>query len=84
MEPFTVNIPESVITDLKTRLQNTRWPDEPEGAGWHYGTNETYLKELTQYWINDYDWRMNELQLNQHPQYTTHIDGILIHFQYIR
>lgn len=84
MEPFTVNIPESVITDLKTRLQNTRWPDKPEDAGWHYGTNETYLKELTQYWINDYDWRINELQLNQHPQYTTRIDGILIHFQYIR
>ena len=25
MEPFTVNIPESVITDLKNRLQNVRW-----------------------------------------------------------
>ncbi|MGG1922775.1 MULTISPECIES: epoxide hydrolase family protein [Chryseobacterium] len=84
MEPFTVNIPESVITDLKNRLQNVRWPGEPEGSGWNYGTSETYLKELTRYWINDYDWKMHEQQLNQHPQYVTRIDGILIHFQYIR
>lgn len=84
MEPFTVNIPQSVITDLKNRLQNARWPGEPENSGWNYGTSETYLKELVQYWINDYDWRMHEQQLNQHPQYITLIDGILIHFQYIR
>lgn len=84
MEPFTVNIPESVITDLKNRLQNARWPGEPENSGWNYGTNETYLKELAHYWINNYDWRMHEQQLNQHPQYIALIDGILIHFQYIR
>ncbi|WPO89004.1 epoxide hydrolase family protein [Chryseobacterium sp. HR92] len=84
MEPFTVNIPESVITDLKNRIQNTRWPAEPDGSGWNYGTNEAYLKELTSYWMNDYNWKMHEQQLNQYPQYTTRIDGILIHFQYIR
>lgn len=84
MEPFTVNIPESVVTDLKNRLQNVHWPGEPEGSGWNYGTSETYLKELIRYWINDYDWKMHEQQLNQHPQYITRIDGILIHFQYIR
>ncbi|CAM2994355.1 epoxide hydrolase [Chryseobacterium flavum] len=84
MEPFTVNIPETVISDLKNRLQNTRWPGEAEGAGWNYGTNETYLKGLTEYWMNEYDWKMHEQQLNQHPQYTVRINGILIHFQYIR
>ncbi|WP_126650528.1 epoxide hydrolase family protein [Chryseobacterium aureum] len=84
MEPFTVNIPETVISDLKNRLQNARWPGEPEDSGWNYGTSETYLKELVHYWINDYDWKLHEQLLNQHPQYTAQIDGIQIHFQYIR
>ncbi len=84
MEPFTVNIPEPVISDLKNRLQNARWPGQADDSGWNYGTSETYLKELVHYWINDYDWKLHEQLLNQHPQYTTQIDGILIHFQYIR
>lgn len=84
MEPFTVNIPESVISDLKNRIRNTRWPGEAEGSDWHYGTNEKYLKELTNYWENEYEWRKYEQQLNQYPQYTVPIDGISIHFQYIK
>ncbi len=84
MKPFTVNIPQTVITDLKNRIQNTRWPGEPEGAGWQLGTSEQYLKELAQYWVNGYSWEKYEKQLNQYPQYITEIDGIQIHFQYIK
>ncbi|ULT42783.1 epoxide hydrolase N-terminal domain-containing protein [Niabella defluvii] len=84
MKPFTVNIPQTVITDLKNRIQNTRWPGEPEGAGWQLGTSEQYLKELAQYWVNGYSWEKYEKQLNQYPQYITEIDGVQIHFQYIK
>lgn len=84
MKPFTVNISETVLTDLKNRIQNTRWPGEAEGSDWHFGTSEKYLKEITDYWINGYDWKKHQDQLNQYPQYTTDIDGIQIHFQYIK
>ena len=43
-EPFTINIPDSVLDDLKARLERTRWPDELPGTEWDYGTNMTYLK----------------------------------------
>lgn len=84
MKPFSVNIPENVITDLKNRIQNTRWPGEPDGAGWQFGTSEKYLKELADYWLNSYDWKKQEAQLNQYPQYMTEIDGFPIHFQLIK
>ncbi|MEY8760031.1 epoxide hydrolase family protein [Chryseobacterium tongliaoense] len=84
MKPFTVNISEEVFSDLKQRIQNTRWPGEPEGSDWHFGTSEKYMKNLTDYWLNEYDWKKYEEQLNQYPQYVTDLDGIQIHFQYIK
>ncbi|EJL68290.1 epoxide hydrolase family protein [Chryseobacterium populi] len=84
MKPFTVNISEEVISDLKNRIQSTRWPGEPEGSDWHFGTSEKYLKNLTDYWLNEYDWKKYEEQLNQYPQYLADVDGIQIHFQHIK
>ena len=56
IKPFEVKIAPEVIADLKNRLANTRWPDEIAGAGWNYGTNLDYLKELMAYWQNEFNW----------------------------
>ncbi len=82
MQPFTINVPDSVLADLKQRLAATRWPDEIEGGGWTYGTNMAYLKELVEYWRTRYDWRLHERHLNAMPQYTAEVDGLTIHFAY--
>jgi len=84
LETFNLSVPPSVLDDLKDRLKNTRWPGEAEGSGWNFGTSETYLKELVDYWINKYDWRKQEAELNKYPQYTTDVNGMKIHFQYIK
>lgn len=83
-KPFKIEVPQNVLDDLKTRLQQTRWPDAPENAGWNYGTSPDYLRELTDYWINKFDWRKQEAALNQFPQYTVEIDGVKIHFLHIK
>ena len=57
--PFTVSVPEPVLTDLRDRLARTRWPDEIPGAGWDYGVSLTYLKELAEYWRTGFDWRVH-------------------------
>lgn len=77
--PFKIEISQNILDDLQTRLQLTRWPDEPVNAGWNYGTNPVYLRELVTYWQNKYDWRKHERELNKLPQYRTTIDGIGIH-----
>ncbi|NML40245.1 epoxide hydrolase [Chitinophaga sp. G-6-1-13] len=84
MKPFSINVPQETLNDLSARLKQTRWTDEPENAGWNYGTNPGYLRELVHYWQTAYDWRTHEAEINQFPQYKTEIDGITIHFVYVK
>jgi pimeloyl-ACP methyl ester carboxylesterase len=81
---FKVAIPQQVLDDLKSRLQNTRWPGEAEGSGWNFGTSEVYLKGLVNYWVKEYDWKKHEASLNKYPQYIAVVNGVKIHFQYIK
>jgi pimeloyl-ACP methyl ester carboxylesterase len=81
---FQIKVPQKTLTDLRKRLANTRWPDEIEGAGWEYGTNLAYLKELVDYWQNDFDWREQEAMLNKFPQFKTEIDGMNVHFVHVK
>jgi pimeloyl-ACP methyl ester carboxylesterase len=78
--PFKINVPDSVLADLKARLALTRFPEEINGAGWDYGTNLAYMKEFVAYWRDKYDWRAQERRLNQLPQFKARIDGLDIHF----
>src|SRR5258705_12282630 len=48
--PFKIHVPDSVLTDLKRRLAQSRFADEFPDAGWDYGTNLAYLKSLVDYW----------------------------------
>jgi pimeloyl-ACP methyl ester carboxylesterase len=80
VQPFTINIPQAQLDDLRERLTRTRWTDEPDGAGWMYGSNLAYLKELTDYWQNTFDWRAQEAKLNQFAHFRADIDGVGIHF----
>ncbi|MBN8784314.1 MAG: epoxide hydrolase [Terrimonas ferruginea] len=80
VNPFQINVSQSVLDDLSSRIRHTRWPETGEDAGWAYGTDPRYLKELLTYWDENYDWRKQEEELNKYPQFTTAIDGIAIHF----
>ena len=84
IQPFTIAVPQATLDDLRERLAWTRWPDEAEHTGWNYGTNLGYLKELVDYWQNEYDWRAQEAKLNQFAQFRADIDGSRIHFLHMR
>ncbi|AXY78513.1 epoxide hydrolase [Paraflavitalea soli] len=84
VQPFRIEIRQQVLDDLTTRLKQTRWADAPDNAGWNYGTNPDYLRELVNYWITQYDWRKQEAALNKFPQFKTTIDGVGIHFLHIK
>ncbi len=84
VQSFRVNVSQIVLDDLRKRLARTRWPDEVEGAGWDYGTNLAYLKDLVAYWQNQFDWRKQEAKLNQFSQFRAKVDGLNIHFVHER
>ncbi|BDT89216.1 epoxide hydrolase family protein [Nocardia cyriacigeorgica] len=82
--PFRIDIPQSDLDDLHRRLDVTRWPAPLPGDDWDTGVPTGWLRELVAYWRNDYDWRAAERGLNEFPQFTTEIDGQLIHFLHVR
>ncbi|MET7478325.1 epoxide hydrolase family protein [Streptomyces sp. NPDC005648] len=84
LHPFRIDIPQADLDDLRERLDRTRWPDELPGVGWAYGVPSGYLRELVRHWRHEYDWRAAEARLNEWPQFTTEIDGALVHFAHIR
>jgi pimeloyl-ACP methyl ester carboxylesterase len=64
LEPFEVRVAEQVLDDLRSRLGRTRWPEQPADQGWELGVDVAYLRELCEYWANQYDWRAFESRLN--------------------
>ncbi len=78
--PFTIDVSDDVLTDLRDRLHRTRWPDAELVDDWSQGIRLAYVKEVCRYWTGEYDWRRREAALNRFPQYTTELDGLDIHF----
>jgi pimeloyl-ACP methyl ester carboxylesterase len=82
--PFSIRIEEEILSDLRARIRNTRWPDPAPGAAWEQGTDLEYLKQLLAYWAGDFDWRAQEHQLNAARQFRADLDGVRIHFVHER
>ena len=84
VRPFRLHVSDEAIADLHLRLERTRWPDEVNDAAWGYGVAKDYLRQLTGYWRNEFDWRAAESRINALPQYMTAIDGLDLHFVHCR
>src|SRR5437762_14231115 len=84
IKSFSIKIPAQAIQDLKMRLELTRWTDEIINSGWNYGAKLSYVKEITDYWLNTFDWRNTENEINRYPNYIAEIDGVKIHFLHIK
>jgi hypothetical protein len=84
VRPFSVNVPEEDLVDLRRRVTATRWPDRETVTDQSQGVRLEKLQPLVRYWETDYDWRKAEAKLNALPQFMTEIDGLDIHFVHVR
>ena len=84
IRPFTIDVPQADLDDLRARLAMTRFTDEIPGSGSDYGVSVEWVKRMVDYWRTGYDWRAWEARLNAYPQFTTEIDGQTIHFIHVR
>jgi pimeloyl-ACP methyl ester carboxylesterase len=80
IEPFTIAVPQADLDDLRERITRTRWINPQAGAGWTYGIDQEYLKELVDHWQHRYDWRTHEAALNAFAHFKADVDGVSIHF----
>ena len=83
-ERFHIQVEETVLEDLKTRLDHARWPDAWAGDAWEGGTDLAALRSLAGYWRTRFDWRAQEAALNRLAQYRSRIGGIDVHFVHER
>lgn len=84
IRPFTIEIPQAAVEDLHRRITATRWPSGPKDEAWDRGAPPAYLRRLSGYWRDTYDWRAAEARLNAMPQFRTKIDGQNLHFVHAR
>ncbi len=87
IKPYLVEIPKADLDDLTGRLSRTRWTaplPSTKGNEWARGVPQAYLRELAEYWREQYDWRKAEAEINTYPQFTTMIDGLDVHFLHVR
>jgi pimeloyl-ACP methyl ester carboxylesterase len=82
--PFTVQIPDAAVQDLRDRLCRTRWPDRETVDDWSQGVPLGYVQELCAYWADDYDWRAAEQRLHAYPQFMLELFDLDIHFLHVR
>jgi Epoxide hydrolase N terminus len=84
VRPFTIDIPDEQIKDLRSRIEATRWPGKEIVADATQGVQLDTTQELIRYWGSDYDMSRLEDRLNAFPQFMTEIDGVEIHLIHVR
>ena len=84
IRPFQVNVPEAELTELRRRIDATKWPERETVADATQGVQLATMQALARYWATEYDWRKIEAKLNALPQFITEIDGLDIHFIHVR
>lgn len=90
LEPFRVHVTDDEIEDLHRRLRARRLPEREtvtlaDGPpSWDQGVPLAYLDELCSYWLEGYDWRRLESELNSIGQFRTSINGVDVHFLHVR
>ena len=84
IRPFRIAVPDDVLTDLRARLANTRWPERELVEDWSQGTPLAWIQDMCEYWGTSYDWRTREAALNRFDQHVTELDGLDVHFIHAR
>jgi pimeloyl-ACP methyl ester carboxylesterase len=80
MEPFSIDVDQTVLDDLRERLRRARWTDDFANDDWRYGASVGDIRELADYWLHRYDWRARETLMNRFSHWRTDIAGMPIHF----
>ena len=80
VKPFKVKIPNSLIQEIKDKVKKYPWHEMPSEGGWEYGTNLDYMKEISNYWVNDFDWSKHQEEINKFSNFISNVEEIDIHF----
>jgi pimeloyl-ACP methyl ester carboxylesterase len=84
IRPFRASFPEAQLTDLRQRINATKWPEAEQVGDESQGVQLATIQKLARYWATDYDWRKAEVKINAVPNFIAGIDGLDIHFIHVK
>jgi pimeloyl-ACP methyl ester carboxylesterase len=84
VRPFSFDVPDEKLADLRSRVGATVWPEAETGPDRSQGVQLATMRALADHWLNDYDWRRCEARLKDLPHFVTEIDDVDIHFIHVR
>jgi len=78
--PFEIKISKETLKDIYVKVDKYPWHEMPDDGGWNYGTNLGYMKEISKYWVDKFDWKKTEEKINKFKNFKANINDIDIHF----
>jgi pimeloyl-ACP methyl ester carboxylesterase len=83
-KPFAIHIPDEKLAAIRARVEAYSWfPAPANEQGFAYGMSTPVMQDIQRYWLETYDWRAAEAELNRWPQFTAEVDGQSIHFVHV-
>ena len=80
IRPFQIEVPDKTLELIRSQVTSYAWHEMPDDGGWAYGANLEYMKELCAYWLDEFDWRVQETAINRFAHFIAPVDGIDLHF----
>ncbi|WP_034428134.1 epoxide hydrolase family protein [Candidatus Entotheonella palauensis] len=80
IRPFHLHVSDETLDHIRTRVAEYPWHEMPDDGGWAYGANLDYMKALCAYWVDEFDWRQHEAEINRFPHYKAQVEGLDLHF----
>lgn len=88
LTPFSISVSDEQLKVLKAKLEGAIIARDTDGKGGECGVPPDKISQLVRYWINGFDWRAKENELNRFPQYRRKIqvsggfEPLDVHFVY--
>jgi len=81
---LSITVSDDELTDLRVRLRGSRFTPATGFEPWTHGVDPDYLRNLTEYWADGFDWRAAEARLNSLPHFVAEVSGSKMHFVHLR
>jgi microsomal epoxide hydrolase len=79
LTPFTIQVPQAEVDDLRQRIARTRRAPVAVATDWSRGIPPAVLDTVLAHWGGAYDWRAAETDLNGYDHIVADVDGLPVH-----
>ena len=81
IHPFRIDVDDATLQHIRNRVAQFPWHEMPDDGGWGLPVPISITCGNSALdWVDEYDWRKHETELNRFAHYRAKVDGIDLHF----